>query len=133
MSKGENLTDVTLLYADIKGFTAFSNCHDPPEVVQLVSELFTAFDKACNELNLYKVYTIGDCYVVMSFVDKNDRRPPEEEARDMLKFGFDMLEIIAQVRIKVNFPDLKMRIGLHTGDIIGGIVGTGIVRYDLYG
>lgn len=70
-------------------------------MVELVSNLFTSFDKSCNELNLYKVYTIGDCYVVMSFVDKNDRRAPQDEAYDMLRFGFMMLEIIAQVRIKV--------------------------------
>ena len=105
---------MTLLYADIKGFTAYSNSHTPSEVVELVSQLFTDFDKSCNELNLYKVYTIGDCYVVMSFIDKNDRRSPEEEALDVLKFGFIMLEIIARVRITVQFPELKMRIGLHT-------------------
>lgn len=83
-------------------------------MVELISHLFTSFDKVCNSLNLYKVYTIGDCYVVMSFLDKNDRKKPEEEARDVLEFGFRMLEIIAQVRKEVNFDLLKMRIGIHT-------------------
>ena len=103
-----------MLYADIVGFTAYSSCHTPPEVVELISHLFTSFDKECNALKLYKVYTIGDCYVVMSFLDKDNRKTPEEEAADMLRFGMRMLEIIAQVRIKVDFDQLKMRIGLHT-------------------
>ena len=111
---GDSHDNVTLIYADIVGFTAYSACHTPPEVVELISHLFTSFDKICNALKLYKVYTIGDCYVVMSFLDKDNRKTPEEEAEDMLQFSMRMLEIIAQVRIKANFDQLKMRIGLHT-------------------
>lgn len=50
----------------------------------MLSQLFTAFDKECNKLNLYKLYTIGDCYVVMSFLDKNNRKKPSEEANDLV-------------------------------------------------
>ena len=116
--------------------------HTPPEVVDLIYSLFSKFDKECSRLDLYKVYTIGDCYVVMSFTDKDDRKPPEEEAYDMLQFGFKMIEMIAQARADVGFDKLKMRIGIHTvrvfskfkkGSIIGGVVGTGIIRFDMYG
>lgn len=44
-----------------------------------------------------------------------------------------MIPIIRKVRTRINFPELDMRIGIHTGDIIGGIIGTDIVRYDIYG
>jgi phospholipid-translocating ATPase len=130
---GETAEEVTLLFADIVGFTAYSSGRTPHEVVNMLSQLFTAFDKECNRLNLYKVYTIGDCYVVMSFLDKNNRQPPEKECIDVVELGFKMIEVIGRVREEINFSGLHMRIGIHTGKIIGGVIGTGIIRYDLYG
>lgn len=47
--------------------------------------------------------------------------------------GFKMIDIIEEVKNQINFKDLNMRIGIHTGDIIGGVIGTDIVRYDIYG
>lgn len=47
--------------------------------------------------------------------------------------AFDLVEIIKDVRTKINFNDLNMRIGVHTGTIMGGIIGTDIVRYDVFG
>jgi Adenylate and Guanylate cyclase catalytic domain len=114
LSKGSSYSNVTMLFADIVGFTAYSADKTPKEVVQMLSKLFTAFDKECNKLQLYKVYTIGDCYVVMSFLDGNDRIAPELECADVLELGFSMIEIIAKVRKEVNFDGLHMRIGIHT-------------------
>lgn len=54
-------------------------------MVTMLSELFTDFDKECNASQLYKVYTIGDCYVVMGFLDKNKRDLPEEEAQQVVE------------------------------------------------
>lgn len=130
---GETAENVTLLFADIVGFTSYSSTRQPKEVVNMLSKLFTGFDMECNDLNLYKVYTIGDCYVVMSFLDKNDRRSPEQECISVVELGFKMIEKIAKVRKEINFDGLHMRIGIHTGKIIGGVIGTGIIRYDLYG
>lgn len=59
------LNDVTLLYADIVGFTAWSAGRTPSEVIEMLSDLFTNFDKMCVKHKVYKVHTIGDCYVVM--------------------------------------------------------------------
>lgn len=130
---GETVENVTLLFADIVGFTEYSSSKTPEEVVTMLSKLFTSFDKECSKLNLYKVYTIGDCYVVMSFLDKNDRLSPRQECLNVVELGFKMIEIIARVRKEIAFDKLHMRIGIHTGKIIGGIIGTGIIRYDLYG
>lgn len=118
LSLGSTYTDVTLLFADIVGFTAYSADKSPKEVVQMLSKLFTAFDKECNKLELYKVYTIGDCYVVMSFLDGNNRCPPEQECVDVLELAFVMIEIIARVRKEVNFDGLHMRIGIHTVSLL---------------
>ena len=132
-SSTENYENATLLFADIVGFTEYSAGKNARQVVEMLSQLFTAFDKECNKLNLYKLYTIGDCYVVMSFLDKNNRKSPSEEANDMLQLAMFMIQTIQRVRMKINFPKLNMRIGLHTGKVVGGVIGTDIVRFDLYG
>jgi class 3 adenylate cyclase len=129
----DSYKDVTLLYADICGFTEYSAGKSPRQVIEMLSRLFTDFDKECNRLNLFKLYTIGDCYVVMSMTDKKDRKTIQEEANDVLQLAISMLKIIAKVRKQISFDKLNMRIGVHTGDVYGGIIGTEIVRFDLYG
>lgn len=69
----DEFNDVTLLFADIKGFTEYSHSRTPEEVVTMLRNLFTEFDKKCLEFNVYKVYTIGDCYVVMGFTNSAKR------------------------------------------------------------
>ena len=59
------LENVTLLFADIVRYTDFGNCHEPVEVVKMLMELFKNFDNATKACHVYKVHTIGDCYVVM--------------------------------------------------------------------
>lgn len=90
---------------------------------------------------VYKVHTIGDCYVVMGYTGKvNKYRRNEqiqvEEAYRVVQVGFEMIEIIRNVRENSKDPSLKnldMRIGIHTGKIVGGIIGTKVVRYDIFG
>ena len=129
----EKYSGVTLLFADIVGFTEYSAGKNPRQIVDMLSQLFTAFDKECNKLNLYKLYTIGDCYVVMSFLDKNNRKKPKEEANDVIQLGIFLIKAIQEVRKKINFDKLNMRIGVHTGTVYGGVIGSHIVRFDLYG
>lgn len=129
----DHFTDVTFLFADIAGFTKYSSSVTPEDVVNMLRNLFTEFDKMCILYKIYKVYTIGDCYVVISFINSN-KRDPVQEAKNMVKMGFSMIEIIRNVRKIVNFKDLDMRIGLHTvifSSIIrkNAILG-GIYRWD---
>ena len=133
LKSGRVYKDVTILFADIVGFTAYSAGKRPREVIEMLSKLFTAFDKECARQSLFKVYTIGDCYVVMSFIDSRNRRSPRDEAHSMLLFGQKMINIIKTVRQKVNFDKLDMRIGIHTGEVYGGVIGLNLVRFDLYG
>ena len=85
------------------------------DVVHMLSTLFTSFDKVCYQYSLYKVYTIGDCYVVLSFVNAANR-DPEKEANSMVKMAMAMamIEIIREVRAQVKFEELDMRIGIYT-------------------
>ena len=70
----DEFDDQTLLFTDMVGFTAFSkNVKDPREVVQLLSKLFSRFDQLCEENRVYKVHTIGDCYVIMGYNGKIDK------------------------------------------------------------
>ena len=52
---------------------------------------------------------------------------------NLVNFGLEMIKIIEKVRTDINYQDLNMRIGIHTGVLIGGIIGTEVVRYDIYG
>ena len=79
----------------------------------MLSRLFINFDIECQKLDLFKIYTIGDCYVVMGFTDKNNRKDPSEEAHNVVKLGIKMIEIIQKVRKNLRI-DLNMRIGIHT-------------------
>lgn len=135
MKKGKSITDrfsnVTLLYADIVGFTYWSSDKNPEQVVGMLSELFTRFDKTCVEHKVYKVHTIGDCYVVMGVMDVK-KRDPGQECLNVINMGLSMIKIIQEINSK-KFSQLNMRIGIHTGDVIGGVIGSNIVRYDIYG
>ena len=124
--------EVTILFADIAGFTAYSSNREPEEVVLMLRNLFTDFDKCCLIHNVYKLYTIGDCYVILGLINANSRNP-EQEAKNVVEMGFSMIEIIKEVRKAIQFEELDMRIGIHSGRVIGGVIGTDIVRYDVYG
>ena len=78
---------MTLLFADIAGFTKYSSSVTPEQVVKMLRDLFTEFDKMCLNYNVYKVYTIGDCYVVSGLVNANEKRDPIEEAANVLCMG----------------------------------------------
>lgn len=138
----DEFDDVTLLFTDMVGFTHFSkNVKDPREVVNLLSKLFSRFDQLCEDYKVYKVHTIGDCYVIMGYngrVDKNKRFRPVvvDEANRVIQTGLEMIDIIREVRDTANEPllqDLDMRIGVHTGKVVAGIIGSKVVRYDIFG
>lgn len=97
MELTDTFHNVTLLYADIAGFTAYSNkCQqekNPLRIVDMLRYLYTDFDKECERLKCYKVYTIGDCYVAMGFIDST-KRDPVLEAHNVVEFGLNMVKVI---------------------------------------
>ncbi|CAD8160631.1 unnamed protein product [Paramecium pentaurelia] len=124
--------DCTILFADIAGFTKYSSSVQPEEVVSMLKNLFDEFDTLTQVNNVFKLYTIGDCYVVIGVTD-NFKRDPIQEALNVVEMSLNMLEAITRVRNQIKYQDLHMRIGIHTGNVIGGIIGTDIIRYDVYG
>ena len=100
----DEFDDATLLFTDMVGFTNFSkNVKDPREVVNLLSKLFSRFDQLCEENRVYKVHTIGDCYVIMGYngkIDKHIRKGAVivDEANRVIQTAIEMLDIIREVR-----------------------------------
>jgi phospholipid-translocating ATPase len=131
----DEFSDVSILFADMSGFTDYckQNGDNIQKCVNLVRALFESFDRLVQEHNLYKMYTIGDCYVIISFVNGNNRESPVEECKNLVKVGLEMIKIIQRTADQERIPNLAMRIGIHTGSFVGGVLGTEIVRYDIYG
>lgn len=140
----DEFEEQTLLFTDMVGFTQFSNnVKDQREVVSLLSKLFSRFDQICDEKRVYKVHTIGDCYVIMGYgnngkIDKSrrTRQVVIEETHRVIQCGLEMIDIIKEVRDQSeddNLKNLDMRIGIHTGKVVAGIIGSKVVRYDIFG
>ena len=110
----DHFSDVTILFADIVSFTNYSNQADKKEVFHLLQILFTEFDKLCLENDVFKLYTIGDCYVVMSLVDV-DSRNLAAEAWNVVNMGLSMLRVIDEIKeMDPAYSNFDMRIGIHT-------------------
>lgn len=133
--------DLTLLYCDLIGINNFKGVKDSREVVLFLQKLFSRFDQLCDENKVYKVHTNGNKYVVMGYngkIDKNRRSKNVvlDEANKIIQTGFEMLEIMKEVKeqsFSLLAKELKVRIGIHTGRVIAGIIGSKVVRYDIYG
>jgi adenylate cyclase len=122
------------------GFTNFSAQHSPETVVKLLSFLFSAFDELTDIHRVYKIQTIGDAYVLVGgfpFMEVSSevgvkKAKAADFADRVICMAFDMLAVIAIVSREENFG-VEMRIGVHTGDIIAGVIGTKQLRFDIWG
>eukprot|EP00928_Gymnodinium_smaydae_P028092 TRINITY_DN21522_c0_g1_i1.p1 TRINITY_DN21522_c0_g1~~TRINITY_DN21522_c0_g1_i1.p1 ORF type:complete len:2517 (+),score=570.63 TRINITY_DN21522_c0_g1_i1:247-7551(+) len=124
--------DITFLFADIVGFTKYCASHTPEQAVNLVTRLFAEFDDQTAKLGIYKVCTIGDAYVVVNEprMTQTDKYFDSRLVFSMAKW---MLGTIVLVRQQVQHPELDMRIGLHHGRFVGGVIGTKRLRFDMWG
>ncbi|CAL8364891.1 unnamed protein product [Lota lota] len=129
--KPEHFAEVTLYFSDIVGFTTISALSDPIEVVDLLNDLYTLFDAIIGRHDVYKVETIGDAYMVASGVpNRNGNR----HAAEMSNMCLDILHCIGTFKMR-HMPDVKVkiRIGLHSGPVVAGVVGLTMPRYCLFG
>ncbi|XP_049922835.1 retinal guanylyl cyclase 2-like isoform X2 [Epinephelus moara] len=127
----EHYSDCTLYFSDIVGFTTISALSEPIEVVDLLNDLYTMFDAIIATHDVYKVETIGDAYMVASGIpNRNGNR----HAGEVANMSLDILHSIAAFKIR-HMPEIKVkiRIGLHTGAVVAGVVGLTMPRYCLFG
>jgi class 3 adenylate cyclase len=124
--------DVSFLFADIVGFTKFCASHSAEQAVNLVTRLFADFDEQTVNLGVYKVCTIGDAYLVVN-EPRTQQLDVTGDCEKVFQMAKRMLQIIVRVREQVNHKDLDMRVGLHCGKFIGGVIGTKRLRFDFWG
>ncbi|XP_068616187.1 guanylate cyclase soluble subunit alpha-1-like [Brachionichthys hirsutus] len=126
--QAKKFEQVTMLFSDIVGFTAVCSRCTPMQVITMLNELYTRFDHHCGELDVYKVETIGDAYCVAGGLHKES----ETHAVQIALMALKMMELSDDVMTPTG-EQIQMRIGLHTGSVLAGVVGVRMPRYCLFG
>lgn len=124
----DNFAEVTVLFADMVGFTKLSASMPPQEVVQMLNDLFTRFDLAARDLGIEKIKTIGDAYMAVCGLPD----PCANHVEQMVKMAVRMIEIVREFNTEHGM-NLKIRIGMNTGPVVAGIIGSRKFIYDLWG
>uniref|UniRef100_A0A2K6GLN8 Guanylate cyclase n=1 Tax=Propithecus coquereli TaxID=379532 RepID=A0A2K6GLN8_PROCO len=127
----EYFEEVTLYFSDIVGFTTISAMSEPIEVVDLLNDLYTLFDAIIGSHDVYKVETIGDAYMVASGLPQ---RNGQRHAAEIANMSLDILSAVGSFRMR-HMPEVpvRIRIGLHSGPCVAGVVGLTMPRYCLFG
>jgi guanylate cyclase len=119
---------VSVLFADIVGFTEFSSKHPVNYVVSTLDKIFILFDDLTDKYELEKIKTIGDAYMVASGLPL----PSKNHAKTIALFAIDMLKTLNELAIKEKV-DITIRIGIHSGPVVAGVIGKSKFVYDLWG
>ncbi len=124
----ERYANVTVLFADIVGFTTLANQMDPEEMVSLLNDLFSHFDRLTDWHRLEKIKTIGDCYMVVGGLPV----PRPDHAEAVAEMALEMLSALTEINCERNIS-LGLRIGLNSGPVVAGVIGRKKFTYDLWG
>ena len=127
-SIADGFADVTVLFADIVDFTAFSAQTPAAELVSLLNDLFSQFDAASQRHGVEKIKTIGDCYMAVCGLPE----PRPDHARVMTEMALDLLRILDEFN-RQRGANLQVRIGLNSGPVVAGVIGSTKFIYDLWG
>lgn len=123
---------VSVLFCDFKGFTEYTEKHSPEQIVRELNECFSAFDDICTRFNMEKIKTIGDAYMCAGGVPKPNMTHPV----DAVLAGLAMQEFIEKRKYQKRLrgePYLELRVGIHSGPVLAGVVGKNKFAYDIWG
>lgn len=130
--KPQRYESVTVLFSDFKGFTTVAELLSPEELVQELDECFRCFDSIVDKYRLEKIKTIGDAYMCAGGLPE----PSETHALDTVRAALEMqleMQRIIQNKVRAGKPYFEMRIGVHTGPVVAGVVGFRKFAYDIWG
>lgn len=131
-SEAKLIDHVTVLFTDFKGFTALSEQVTPKELVEDLNECFSAFDRICEKHGIEKIKTIGDAYMAAGGLPTVN----DTHALDVTRAALEMRDFIEVGKVRkqaAGLPFFQIRIGVHTGPVVAGIVGVKKFQYDIWG
>ena len=120
--------EVTVLFSDLVGFTKMSAKKTAPELVKLLNDIFSRFDKRAELLGLEKIKTIGDAYMAVGGLPI----PRSDHAEIVADMALGMYQDLADFN-QANQQEIQMRIGIHSGPVVAGVIGFTKFSYDLWG
>jgi len=126
-SVADSFDHVTIIFADIVGFTQYSSHMTPSQLVEMLDEVFSEFDALVDKYGIEKIKTIGDAYMAVGGLPNPDPR----HCHNVVDLALEITEIIS-VKFADKY-DLKLRIGIHTGKAVAGVIGNKKFSYDLWG
>lgn len=124
----DHLDGVTVVFADLVGFTAMAAQRSPAEVVSLLDDIFSRFDALAATFGVEKIKTIGDAYMAVAGAPE----PCADHAQRAARLALAMRDLVAELAATRDVA-LSMRIGLHTGEAVAGVIGIERFAYDLWG
>ncbi|MGB5436229.1 MAG: adenylate/guanylate cyclase domain-containing protein [Maribacter sp.] len=129
--QAKKFESVTVMFTDFKGFTRYSESLSPEELVQAVDYFFSKFDAVMDKYGLEKIKTIGDAYMCAGGLPF----PTEDHHLKMVQAGFEIAQIMEDAKKNTTggIMNIDIRIGINTGPVVAGVVGTRKFAYDIWG
>lgn len=131
-SEAQLIDQASVLFTDFKGFTAISEKLSPEQLVQDLHDCFSAFDLICEKYHIEKIKTIGDAYMAAGGLPIFNK----DHAKNVVLAALEMAQFVEknkESRRLENRPHFEIRIGIHTGPLVAGIVGIKKFQYDIWG
>jgi class 3 adenylate cyclase len=119
----------TVIFTDFKGFTQLTETVTPSRLVTALNEVFAKFDEMASELGIEKIKTIGDAYMAVGGVPARDDNHPQK----VVELGLRMRDYIAERQNNKAMLPFQIRIGIHSGPVLAGVIGRSKFSYDLWG